>query len=209
MKKHVVLFIDAGHLRAQAGLENQIFNVSFVKEVVKLCVFSEEEELYKVLYYDCPPYQGHHIGPISGKEIAIAQPDNYLSELETLPYFAVRKGSNKFRGWRRKGDHVQQAPEATNDNDFKPDIQQKGVDIRIALDIASIANNKYVQRIILMSNDADLIPAMKYARMAGIQIVLIKLPGKVNQAPLLPHTDLRRFIIWPGQRKRQKNRNPK
>lgn len=201
MLKKVVLLIDAGHLRAQA--ENY-FNISFVQNIVQACV-TQDEELLKVLYYDCEPYDGKQIGPMSGQTIHIKQPNNHLREIENLDFFAVRRGTNKFRGWKRKGDHKQQAPQATGDSDFKPDIQQKGVDIRIALDIASIANSRYADRIILVSNDSDLTPAMKYARMAGLQVVLIKLPGMVNQAPMLPHTDIRRIIAtWPEKPRTRK-----
>ena len=64
-----------------------------------------------------------------------------------------------------------------DDDDFKAKFEQKGVDIRIGLDIATIAQNKYTDRIIIVTADTDLLPAMDMARIAGIQICWVRLPG--------------------------------
>lgn len=52
------------------------------------------------------------------------------------------------------------------------DLRQKGVDMRIGLDIASLAFKKQVSKIILMAGDADFVPAAKLARREGIDFVL-------------------------------------
>lgn len=83
------------------------------------------------------------------------------------------------------------------DGDFKPTFEQKGVDMRIGLDIAAYAANHSVNRIILVSNDTGCIPALKYGRRAGLQTVLIE-PPKVRLAPeLLAHIDFKRPVLWP------------
>ena len=51
-------------------------------------------------------------------------------------------------------------------------FNQKGVDMRIGLDIASITTNKLCDRIVLISGDSDMIPAMKKARKEGITVYL-------------------------------------
>ena len=50
------------------------------------------------------------------------------------------------------------------DGDFRLNIAQKGVDMRIAVDISSMAFKKQVTRIILISGDSDFVPAAKLAR---------------------------------------------
>ena len=83
------------------------------------------------------------------------------------------------------------------DDDFSPDFEQKGVDMRIGLDIATLCQNKAVDRIILVSGDTDCIPATKHGRKAGIQVVLVEFPG-VRLAPeLLSHVDFKRAVTWP------------
>ena len=45
----------------------------------------------------------------------------------------------------------------------KPVFEQKGVDMRVGLDIAAFANRRSVDRIVLVTGDTDMIPAMKQA----------------------------------------------
>ncbi len=51
-------------------------------------------------------------------------------------------------------------------------IQQKMVDIKIGLDIASLAYKNVVDQIILISGDSDFVPAAKLARREGIDFLL-------------------------------------
>jgi uncharacterized LabA/DUF88 family protein len=80
--------------------------------------------------------------------------------------------------------------------DFTPDFEQKGVDMRIGLDMANFSAERSVDRIILVSGDTDCLPAMKHCRISGLQIVLISFPKQI--APeLLWHSDFVRPIKWP------------
>ena len=58
------------------------------------------------------------------------------------------------------------------DNHFEPMLRQKGVDMRIGLDIASITLKRQADIIILVSGDSDFVPAAKLARREGIQFIL-------------------------------------
>ena len=57
-------------------------------------------------------------------------------------------------------------------SDFSLDIAQKGVDMRIGLDIASLAQKRLVDQIILIAGDSDFVPAAKHARREGIDFIL-------------------------------------
>ena len=89
-----------------------------------------------------------------------------------------------------------------SDDDFKPDFEQKGVDMRIGLDIASYSASKAIDRIILVSGDTDCIPAMKHGRKAGLQIVFVTFPGHRVAAEMLEHADYKRDVTWPKQEKK-------
>lgn len=52
------------------------------------------------------------------------------------------------------------------------DFNQKMVDIKIGLDIASITLKGQVDQIILISGDSDFVPAAKLARREGIDFLL-------------------------------------
>ena len=56
--------------------------------------------------------------------------------------------------------------------DFSFSAQQKGVDMKIGVDIASLAYKKQVDQIILIAGDSDFVPAAKLARREGIDFVL-------------------------------------
>jgi uncharacterized LabA/DUF88 family protein len=86
---------------------------------------------------------------------------------------------------------------ALTDADFKPDFEQKGVDMRIGLDIASYSASKCVDRIGLVTADTDCVPAMKLARKSGVQVVLIALPGGTTPSELAQHADYIRSVAWP------------
>lgn len=75
-----------------------------------------------------------------------------------------------------------------SDADFSKDIQQKGVDMKIGLDIAWISFNKIADRILVATGDSDFIPAIKLARRNGIQVYLFTLAHGVTDE-LTEHSD--------------------
>jgi uncharacterized LabA/DUF88 family protein len=107
----------------------------------------------------------------------------------------VRRGILKFRGFRPKKTPV--PPANLTDADFEPVFEQKGVDMRIGLDIAAYTDNKAVDRIILISADTDCVPALKYGRRSGLQIVVVEPGGGKIPPELLAHADFHRVVPLP------------
>ena len=62
--------------------------------------------------------------------------------------------------------------EDLTERDFVFNAQQKGVDMKIGVDIASLAYNHQVDQIILIAGDSDFVPAAKLARREGIDFIL-------------------------------------
>lgn len=121
--------------------------------------------------------------------------DAWLHALSHKDLFAVRRGVLKFRGYRPKKTPV--APATLTDADFEPIFEQKGVDMRIGLDIAAYSDNHSVERIILVSADTDCVPALKYGRRAGLQTVLVEPAGARIPPELLAHADFKRTVALP------------
>lgn len=71
--------------------------------------------------------------------------------------------------------------------------------MRIGLDIATAADTRTVERLILVSGDTDMVPAMKHARKAGLEVVIVRLdtPSHPPHNALLEHSDLLRHVAWP------------
>ena len=65
---------------------------------------------------------------------------------------------------------------------------KKGVDMRIGLDIASLTLKGQADTIILVSGDADFVPAAKLARREGVRFVLDPLWQEIP-ADLNEHVD--------------------
>ena len=148
-----------------------------------------------ILYYDCAPYVGTAKLPISGELREFKGSDGWLRELARKDLFAVRRGTLKFRGFKPRKTPI--PPKELSDADFAPDFEQKGVDMRIGLDIALMSDKRVVDKIILISGDTDCVPAMKYGRKGGMQIVVIRFPNSTIAPELLEHADFARDVAWP------------
>jgi len=67
-------------------------------------------------------------------------------------------------------------------------LRQKGVDMRIGVDITSLALKRQVDTLILVAGDSDFVPAAKLARREGLEIILDPLWQKVKP-DLFEHID--------------------
>ncbi len=192
-----VLLVDGGYLRATAKGAGHTYDNSFIEKFSHSC-FLGDEYLLRILYYDAPQYKGKVALPVSGNNFTFQANDKWLLQLAKLERFAVRAGTLGFRGWKPRNTPIGGA--ALQDKDFEPVFEQKGVDMRIGLDIATFSDARAIERLLLVSGDADMIPAMKHARKSGLEVGLIQIP-----APAFPlsnalksHADFVRHIGWPA-----------
>jgi uncharacterized LabA/DUF88 family protein len=199
----VALLIDGGHLRSTAAAAGLVYDNDFIENFSKGCHDSHAEVLQRILYYDCPQYRGRQTLPVSGTVTTFSSSDGWLEDLGSRELFAVRRGTLAFRGWVPRKIPV--AGRALTDADFKANFEQKGVDMRIGLDLAVMCSERRIERVLLVSADTDLIPAMKHTRKAGIQVVGIQLPkpAAIDLRPqFLCHVDFKRAAPWPARAKR-------
>ncbi|MFA5521324.1 MAG: NYN domain-containing protein [Castellaniella sp.] len=75
----------------------------------------------------------------------------------------------------------------TND-DFYYSARQKGVDIKLGIDIATLSIRGQVDKIVLVSGDSDFVPAAKLARINGVNFVLDAMRNQVDPS-LYEHID--------------------
>lgn len=188
-----VLLIDGGYLRACC---KDTYDNDLIEKFALSC-FAVDEYLFRIFYYDSPQFRGKVELPVSGETTNFTSSDKWLKELAKRERFAVRQGTLGFRGWKPKKTPIDN--KALTDKDFSPVFEQKGVDMRIGLDIASFSERESVDRILLVSGDTDMIPAMKQARKSGLEVGLIQLPKPVYDLhdTLQSHCDFVRKICWP------------
>lgn len=138
-------------------------------------------ELLRVYFYDSPPLSGTRRIPLSGRAYNFgSHPTNSINkrlqdQLAQSPDVALRRGELVFRGWRVRREalaELERAPRLLRGEDFVPEVEQKGVDLRLGLDVAVLAIKRIVDVAVLVTGDADLVPAMKLARREGLRVYL-------------------------------------
>lgn len=204
--KKVAILIDGEWFRRvlQYALSGTLITADVLYRNARAVVESDEE-IFRVFYYDCPPYTGTETNPIDQSVVDFKQlpqfqyRSRFLSELKAKDYVAMRLGLAKKRGWTLTDSYVQQTlagahrtPQAA---DVFLNLEQKGVDMRIGIDVATLTLKKLVDRIILLSGDTDMIPAMKLARREGVQVVLVEINNVGINKYLDEDADLVRRLV--------------
>lgn len=170
------------------------------------------ESLYRIFFYDCPPLQKKMQHPLTKKTIDYSKSDrtNWRRALHDVlrrtPKVALRLGTldDMNCSWTISNDKIKklcsnkiQISDLTED-DVTLNVKQKGVDMRIGLDIASMSYKQQVQRIVLISGDSDFVPAAKLARREGIEFTLDPMWAPIKQ-DLQEHIDrLKSFFPKPA-----------
>lgn len=178
-----------------------------------------KHELYRIFYYDCPPIKKQIYHPLTQSTIDFSKTEQYkwmtefLDELKKLRKVALRLGTIdennssytiKYPALKKLCAGKITVGELTT-SDFEPDIKQKGVDMKIGVDIASLAYKKQVDQIVLIAGDSDFVPAAKLARREGIDFVLDPLDAPIKEQ-LFEHIDGKRSCGDPyNQRKKEDN----
>lgn len=146
----------------------------------------EDNDLYRIFYYDCAPSQKRIYHPFLKQQIDLGKTDLFewttifLNELKKKRKFAIRLGK-----LAEEQAHYTIRPEVVKklcngklnftdlqEKDFCLEIDQKGVDMKIGLDIASMSYKQQVDQIVLISGDSDFVSAAKLARREGIDFIL-------------------------------------
>jgi len=68
-------------------------------------------------------------------------------------------------------------------------FQEKGVDVRIAVDMMSDAYHKQVQKLVLISSDTDLLPAIQNVIDQGKQVIYVGFSDKLTKAIVVTATE--------------------
>lgn len=188
------IMVDGGFYRKQA---NYLFGEKTPEdradELIEYCHRHLKEgpkgpyrELYRIFYYDCPPSDKTVYHPLTQKSVNLAKSNlnewskNFFDALATKRKVALRMGEllESSAGYTLKPETLKKLCRKTitiddlREEDFQLDIQQKGVDMRIGLDIASLAQKGLVDQIVLIAGDSDFVPAAKHARREGIDFIL-------------------------------------
>jgi len=187
MSEKTALLVDGGFVKKKLQEANHRFpTVPDVVGLYKSIMVKPElsgASIFRIYFYDAPPFEGKGKNPIDGSIINFSttaqagQNQGLLQSLELQPNFAVRRGIVTLTGWKLGKNAIKslsRQPRQITAKDFVPDMGQKGVDMRIGLDIAWLSLKKIVDSVVLVTGDSDFVPAMKFARREGIRVYLAR-----------------------------------
>ncbi len=202
------ILVDGGFYRKRAKLlAGEKRPAERVKELFEYCLYHLEDKndkryLYRIFYYDCPPSKKNIYNPITKNTINLGESElftwtnEFFNELKTKRKVALRLGSlsENQLNYNIKPEVFKKLLRGTIKledltlNDCKLNIEQKGVDMRIGIDISSLAFKKQVNQIILIAGDSDFVPASKQARREGIDFILDPMGNHIKD-DLFEHID--------------------
>lgn len=154
-----------------------------------------DHELYRIFYYDCSPSSKKIYHPILDRTIDLSKSNiydwtiNFFEELSRKRKVALRLGmlSDNNAHYNLKADITKRIVKGAikvsdlTEADFAIQIDQKGVDMKIGLDIASLSYKHQVEQIVLIAGDSDFVPAAKLARREGIDFILDPLGANIKK----------------------------
>lgn len=201
------IIVDGGFYRHRAGrLFGEKTPEQRANELVAYCKrhirVVPGTHLYRIFYYDCAPSQKVIFHPLTRKPVNLGKTSEYEwmkefhKQLVKQRKVALRRGEEleTQNGYQLRQEPLKRllggsiAIADLTERDFSLDITQKGVDMRIGLDIASLASLGQVNQIIMISGDSDFVPAAKHARRAGIDFVLDPMWASISDS-LHEHID--------------------
>lgn len=170
---------------------------------------------YRTFYYDARPLIHQTVTPISRQNIDFGKSDAYrfrtdlFNELRNQRNLALRLGETKADPnyiWKLRPKVLESLVKkekdfsSLSDDDFQTTIRQKGVDMRMGLDMASIALKKQANIFVLVTGDADFVPAAKLVRREGCQVILNPLKRNVP-SELFEHIDGLESGFWNNHKR--------
>ena len=185
-----------GKLGRHATVDDVVVECERLKAIPEVAGY----ELLRIYYYDAPPSSESLKMPVSKTSISLTTTDRYrlsqslYDQLVLKPNFALRMGETRLsiNKWRVKPKVAKQlikAQRALTDEDFDLDLSQKGVDMRIGLDMARLALRETVRSVIVVTGDSDFVPAFKFIRREGVKVILEPMGHNVRPE-LRAHSDV-------------------
>ena len=193
--RKIAILVDGGFYKKRAKhLFGDKTPIERADELIQYChrhivdsrSTEKDNELYRIFYYDCPPSEKVINHPLTQRVFSLKEDPTYswnnafFKALMSKRKVALRMGEllESEVGYvirpevMKKLCNKKKAIDDLTESDFILDIKQKGVDMRIGIDIACLAFKKQVDRIVLISGDSDFVPAAKHARREGIDFIL-------------------------------------
>jgi uncharacterized LabA/DUF88 family protein len=200
----VALFVDWDNLRStitsiQSRYNLRNFNYNDPKHLMHLfrSYLQKGERFYRIFFYTAKMLSLSEIEDLArGEDRAAFErwksnarnveryenkyrlSNEFLEKIVLEDYVALRLGKLRFDGLKNNG---------------YPVLVQKEVDMLFGLDISHVSYLRLADKVMLFSKDSDIVPAMKAARINGLEVILptFREDERIFE-DLLKHSDVRR-----------------
>ncbi|MCI2236829.1 NYN domain-containing protein [Helicobacter sp. 14348-15] len=179
----IAVFVDWENLRKDiesVQIKNADFKEKFdynnARQVSKLIksFIDKDEQLYRIFFYTAQPlnletkmneknfkylkdYKKDHNERYEKMNKITEKIRRFITDISFEEYFALRLGELQLKGKDDKDNLI---------------INQKQVDMLLGLDISHIAYNKLADSILVFCKDSDMLPALKCARINGLNVFM-------------------------------------
>jgi uncharacterized LabA/DUF88 family protein len=144
-----------------------------------------KRHLFRIFFYDSPCVDQKVTLPMTRTVVDISKTregqfkNAFHRQLQRKRKLALRLGEPlEVDPWRLREDAQndliagRMSVDELQDDDFIPNGHPRGVELRIGVDLATLAYKRQVQQVVLIAGDGFFAPASELARHEGIDIVL-------------------------------------
>jgi uncharacterized LabA/DUF88 family protein len=166
--ERTALFLDAGYLDKLCqdvyGVANGSRKTPLALDFKHLAAVIAPPKPWRVYYYYCLPFADDP--PLPAQPAARESKRRFMAFLSSMPRWVLREGRIE-----RRGPHGK--PEQSI-------YVQKRVDVMLAVDLTRLAWRGEIGHAVLVTGDADFVPAVEDARTAGLKVTLRFAPGTAH-----------------------------
>jgi uncharacterized LabA/DUF88 family protein len=144
-----------------------------------------KRHLFRIFFYDSPVTDQKVLLPISKQSVDLAKTKEgqfrlaFHRQLQRKRKLCLRLGESvEMSGWALREDSLPDllarriSVDELLDEDFMPLNTPRGIELRMGVDLASLAYKRQVQQVVLMTGDGHFSAASELLRFEGIDVVL-------------------------------------
>ena len=144
-----------------------------------------KRHLFRIFFYDTPVFTQRVTLPVSKQQIDLSRSREgqfrvaFQRQLQRKRKLAVKLGeAREADTWKLNEDALADllnkriTVDDLADEDFTPDSHPKGIELRMGVDLASLAYKRQVQQVVLLTGDGAFSSAAELLRHEGVDVVL-------------------------------------
>lgn len=171
-----------------------------------------KRHLFRIFFYDTPVHTQRVALPISRQSIDLSKSKEgqfriaFQRQLQRKRKLAVKLGEPmEVSNWKLNEDALADllgkriTVDELVDEDFTPDTHPRGIELRMGVDLATLAYKRQVQQVVLVTGDGAFSSAAELLRHEGVDVVLDPMWQNVSEE-LFSYIDGLRSTCPPAER---------